>query len=101
MLFLKGSSKFAISYSNIRACIKQLGFLQKAVFPGGCVRGQITQNRPEIKKNVGKKIGGHDRLNGAATKRWILQQLNSKTVLAHISAFQNRCTLHPFHTTAT
>jgi len=29
--------------------------------------------------------------NGAATQRWILQQLHSKTVLAHISAFQNKC----------
>ncbi len=38
--------------------------------------------------------------NGAATLRWILQQLHSKTVLAHISAFPNKCTTkHPFHTT--
>jgi hypothetical protein len=27
---------------------------------------------------------------GAATKRWILQQLPSKTVLAHIGAFPNK-----------
>jgi hypothetical protein len=39
--------------------------------------------------------------NGDATQRWILQQLHSKTVLAHISAFQNKCIIkHPFHTTA-
>jgi hypothetical protein len=58
MLFLKGSSKFAIPYLNIRAYIKQLGlgFLQKAVFPGGCVRGQITQNSPEIKKMWARKL---------------------------------------------
>jgi hypothetical protein len=38
---------------------------------------------------------------GAATLRWILQQLHSKTVLAHISAIPNKCTIkHPFHTTA-
>jgi hypothetical protein len=36
---------------------------------------------------------------GAATLRWILQQLHSKTVLAHIGAFPNKCTIkHPFHT---
>ncbi len=29
----------------------------------------------------------------------ILQQLHSKTMLAHISAFPNKCTIkHPFHT---
>ncbi len=39
---------------------------------------------------------------GAATLLWLLQQLHSKTVLAHISAFPNKCTIkHPFHTTAT
>jgi hypothetical protein len=67
MPFLKGSSKcvysytymcvfiFAISYLNIRVCIiTKLGFLKKAVLPGGCVHGQLTQNRPEI-KNVGKE----------------------------------------------
>jgi hypothetical protein len=28
--------------------------------------------------------------SGAATLRWILQQLHSKTVLAHIGAFPNK-----------
>ncbi len=38
------------------------------------------------------------RTRGAATLRWILQQLHSKTVLAHIGAFPNKCTIkHPFH----
>ncbi len=33
---------------------------------------------------------------------WILQQLHSKTVLAHISALKYKCTIkYPFHTTAT
>ncbi len=33
----------------------------------------------------------------AATLRWILSQLHSKTVLAHIGAFPNKCTIkHPF-----
>jgi hypothetical protein len=37
---------------------------------------------------------------GAATLRWILQQLHSKTVLAHIGAFPNKCAIkQPFHTT--
>jgi hypothetical protein len=41
-------------------------------------------------------------LNGAATYRWILQQLHSKTVLAHFCALENKCTVkHPFHTKAT
>ncbi len=41
------------------------------------------------------------RHNGAATVRWILQQLHSKTVLAHIGTFPNKCTLkQPFHTTS-
>ncbi len=32
------------------------------------------------------------------TKRWSLQQLHSKTVLAHIGVFPNKCTRkHPFH----
>ena len=34
---------------------------------------------------------------GTATLRWILQQLHSKTVLAHIGAFPNKCTIkQPF-----
>jgi hypothetical protein len=34
---------------------------------------------------------------GAATLRWFLQQLHSKTVLAHISPFPNKCTIkHPW-----
>jgi hypothetical protein len=38
---------------------------------------------------------------GAAALRWILPQLHSKTVLAHIGAFPYKCTIkHPFHTTA-
>jgi hypothetical protein len=41
-------------------------------------------------------------LKGAATQRWILEQLYSKTVLAHIGALPNECTIkHPLHTTAT
>jgi hypothetical protein len=36
---------------------------------------------------------------GAATLWWFLQQLHSKTVLAHIGVFPNKCTIkHPFHT---
>jgi hypothetical protein len=39
----------------------------------------------------------HAQKYGAATLRWILQQLHSKTVLAHIGAFPNKCTIkHPF-----
>jgi hypothetical protein len=39
---------------------------------------------------------------GADTERWILQQLHSKTVLAHIGAFPNKCTIkHHCHTMAT
>jgi hypothetical protein len=40
-------------------------------------------------------------ITDAATKGWILQQLHSKTVLAHISAFPNKCNIkHPFYKTA-
>ncbi len=39
--------------------------------------------------------------SGAATLRWILRQLHSQTVLAHINAFPYKCTIkHPFRTTA-
>jgi hypothetical protein len=38
---------------------------------------------------------------GASTKRWILQQLHSETVVAHIGAFPNKCTIkYPLQTTA-
>ncbi len=98
MLFLKGSSKFAIPYSNIRACIKQLGFLQKAVFPGGCVLGQITQNRPEVKKcgqgNCSpqqpkwccyKTVDSSTTAlqNGACTYQCISKQMHYKTPFSH------------------
>jgi hypothetical protein len=39
---------------------------------------------------------------GSVLLRWIPQQLHSKTVLAHFSAFQNKCTKKPsFHIKAT
>jgi hypothetical protein len=37
---------------------------------------------------------------GAATYRWILQHLHSKTVLDYISAFPNKCTIKKSFQTA-
>jgi hypothetical protein len=46
-----------------------------------------------------QKHGLTQLLGDAATLRWILQQLHSKTVLARIGACPNKCTIkHPFHT---
>jgi hypothetical protein len=47
-------------------------------------------------------IGPRMCFRGAATQRWILEPLDSKTVLAHIGAFPKKGTIkHPFHTMAT
>jgi hypothetical protein len=41
-----------------------------------------------------------EKVQTCAAQWWILEQLHSKTFLAHIGAFPNKCTIkHPFHTT--
>jgi hypothetical protein len=62
--------------------------------------GQHLSSSRDASSNSARIYSGH--VLGAATQRWILQQLLSKMVLAHISAFPKKCTIkHPFHTTPT
>ncbi len=60
----------------------------------------IKRRKDKLKRN-GRPRKEFCSFSGAATQRWILQQLHSQTVLAHINAFPYKCTIkHPFRTTA-
>jgi hypothetical protein len=71
-----------------------------------CVKGKVFRKGSSCKSALSMRnrviILKKPSKYGAATEQWILQQLHSKTVLAHIGAFPNKCTIQqPLHAMAT